>query len=225
MVARLLAIFGVVMVMGFSEAKAEEPSETQELVDLAKFAVNNVLSEPNFSSALKLMKDAQGLLIVPRMLKAGFVIGGEGGNGVLLVKGANSEWSYPAFYTLAAGSVGLQIGVKDSQVLFIIRSRKAVDAILKDQFKLGGEVSVTAGTLGGGLSGSTTSSMGADIVSYALARGAFGGGSFEGAVIGKRTDFNKAFYGKEVSPAEILFHNTVSNPKADDLRAAIAKYN
>ncbi len=225
MVSRFFAIVGVVIVIGFSGAKAEEVSKTQQLVDLAKFAVSNVLSEPNFSSALKIMKDAQGLLIVPRMLKAGFVVGGEGGNGVLLVKGPNGDWSNPAFYTVAAGSVGLQIGVKDSQVLFIIRSQRAVLSVLKDQVKLGGEVGVTAGTLGGGLSGSTTSNMGADIVSYALARGAFGGGSFEGAVVGKRSDLNSQYYGKDVTPEEILFQKTVSNPGADDLRAAIAKYN
>jgi len=225
MVTRFLAIIGVVFFMGLSSVKAEEPSKTQEIVDLARFAVNNVLSEPNFSTAVKLMKEARGLLIVPRMLKAGFVIGGEGGHGVLLVKGANGEWSYPAFYTLAAGSVGLQMGVKDSQVLFIIRSDKAVKSLLKNQVKLGGEVGITAGTLGGGLSGSTTTNMGADIVSYALARGAFGGGSFEGAVVGKRSDFNKLYYSKEVTPEGILYQNTATNPGADELRATIAKYN
>jgi lipid-binding SYLF domain-containing protein len=225
MLKRLLALFGVMLFLGAPAAQAgDESNDTQQLVDQARWAANNILNEPNYASAKEWMKEARGVIIVPRLLKAGFIVGGEGGNGVLLVKKDNGEWSYPAFYTLASGSVGLQMGLKDSQVLFIIRSRGAVDAILKDQVKLGAEVGVVAGTVGGNLSGSTTSSMGADIISYSLARGAFGGGSFEGSLIAKRSDFNKAYYGKEMTPDTILYSGEATNPGADSLRNFIAQY-
>jgi len=224
MLTRLLAVFGVMLLLGSPTAQADEANDAQQLVDQARWAANNILKEPNFESAKDWLKDAKGVLIVPRLFKAGFIVGGEGGNGVLLVKKDNGEWSYPAFYTLAAGSVGLQIGIKDSQVMFIIRSRGAVDAILKEQVKLGGEVSVVGGTVGGGMSGSTTSAMGADIISYALARGVFGGGSFEGAIIGKRSDFNTAFYGKDLAPEAILYSGEATNGGADSLRSFIAQF-
>jgi len=198
--------------------------DAQDLVDRARMSVDAVLSEKNFESARELMKTAKGVLIIPQFFKAGFFVGGAGGNGVLLAKNLEGQWSQPAFYTMGAGSIGVQFGVQDAQVVLIIRTEKGLISVLDDQVKLGADASIAVGTLGAGMGGATTTNVGADIVSYSLARGVFGGGAFEGAVIGKRSDYNKAYYGEEVEPRAILQPSMTANPGSATLREALAKY-
>ncbi|MGB0747603.1 MAG: lipid-binding SYLF domain-containing protein [Magnetospiraceae bacterium] len=214
------AVFIAAFLLSPLTARADGPAET---VERAHIIVKNVLSEPNFERAREQMRDAKAVLIM-RLFKAGLIVGGEGGSGVLLARREDGSWSQPAFFSLAAGSVGLQIGVKDSEVIFIIRTKKGLDAILNDEVKLGGEVSVTAGTLGGGVSGATTTNMGADIVSWSLARGAYGGGAFEGALIKPLADDNAAYYAAELGPREIIFGDSAFNPGATPLRTTLGAY-
>jgi len=198
--------------------------DAQDLVDRSRMAVDAVLSEKNFESARELMKNAKGVLIIPQLFKAGFFIGGAGGNGVLLARNPEGQWSQPAFYTMGAGSIGFQFGVQDAQVVLIIRTEKGLISVLDDQVKLGADASIAVGTVGAGMGGATTTNVGADIVTYSLARGAFGGGAFEGAVIGKRSDYNKVYYGQEVEPRAILQPTMTPNPGSATLRETLAKY-
>jgi len=198
--------------------------DAQDLVDRSRMAVDAVLSEKNFESARELMKNAKGVLIIPQLFKAGFFIGGAGGNGVLLARNPEGQWSQPAFYTMGAGSIGFQFGVQDAQVVLIIRTEKGLISVLADQVKLRADASIAVGTVGAGMGGATTTNVGADIVTYSLARGAFGGGAFEGAVIGKRSDYNKVYYGQEVEPRAILQPTMTPNPGSATLRETLAKY-
>ncbi|MCW9039996.1 MAG: lipid-binding SYLF domain-containing protein [Rhodospirillales bacterium] len=217
------AVLMVVVGVWSSPVRAADPGEAQDLVERARLAYEEIIREENFGRARAEMKTAKAVFIVPRLFKAGFIFGGEGGSGILIARRGDGSWGYPAFYTMGGGSIGLQIGVQDSQVLFIIRNDGGLKAVLEDQVKLGADVSVTAGSLGAGMEASTTTSMGADIVSFSLARGAFGGGAFEGSVIAKRSDLNAQYYGSEIAPRDIVMGNTASNPAADMLREALAR--
>ena len=214
------------MTAPMTQAQADDVTkqEAQDLVDRSRMAIEAVLAESNFQSARDLMKTAKGVLIIPRLFKAGFFIGGSGGNGVLLAKTPDGQWSQPAFYTMGAGSIGFQFGVQDSQVVLIIRTEKGLTSVLDDQVKLGADASIAVGTIGAGMGGATTTNAGADIVTYSLARGVFGGGAFEGAVIGKRSDYNSAYYGMETEPRAILQPTMTANPGSRALRDALAKY-
>jgi len=222
--AAMAICFAVSAPMNQAQAGDVTQQEAQDLVDLSRMAVEAVLTEPNFESARELMKTAKGVVIIPRLLKAGFFIGGAGGNGVLLAKTPDGQWSQPAFYTMGAGSIGLQFGVQDSQVVLIIRSEKGLISVLDDQVKLGADASIAVGTVGAGMGGATTTNAGADIITYSLARGVFGGGAFEGAVIGKRSDYNEAYYGTEAEPRAILQPTMAPNPGSAALRDSLAKY-
>lgn len=174
---------------------------------------------PNFRANLK---TAQGILIFPDAFKAAVGVGGQGGSGILLVRDARGRWSYPAFYTLGGGSVGFQLGATSAQLVFILRSESAVRAVIRDQFALGGNVQWTAGSLGAGYSAATTTSVGADIVGFAIAEGLFAGFSLQAGSVGRRNDLNTAYYARTVTPSEIVLENRVFNLHADPLRQALA---
>jgi len=170
------------------------------------------------------MKTAKGVVVFPEVLKAAFVVGGEGGNGVLLARKPDGTWTYPAFYTMGAGSVGFQIGGQASEIVLVLRNESAVDAVIKHQGKLGADMEVTVGTIGAGVEGATTTNVGADIMVFARSAGVYGGLSLEGAVLAKRNDWNEAYYADGATAAGIVQQGKYSNPKADPLRAELAKF-
>lgn len=219
-VSLLLLLLGVGLARPAAALSAQ-----QEIIDRARITFDKLTTDPEFTELPAYVQKAKALLIFPELVKGGFIIGGEGGTGVLVVRGDGEQgWSYPAFYTLAAGSVGLQIGGQVSQAIFTIMSQKALDAILDNQMKFGGDISLAAGPLGKGLGADTTTNLSADVYSFAKTAGLFGGVSFEGAAILKRESWNEAYYGKGATPYAIVIQRSFSNPNADMLRHALAPY-
>ncbi|MBI4185137.1 MAG: lipid-binding SYLF domain-containing protein [Proteobacteria bacterium] len=198
-------------------------SETQQTVDLAKATLEEILTDPDFSHVHDFLKRARAVVVIPRVFKAGFIVGGAGGTGVLLARDGAGGWSGPAFVTLAAGSVGLQAGVQDSRLLLVIMNDRALNALLTRDFKLGADASVAIGPIGAGIEASTTANLNMDVFSFSKARGFFGGGSVEGAAIIKRNDLNKEYYGVEVSAPEVVLAQKATNPAAEPLRALLAR--
>lgn len=221
MFSRFHRILAVVAALVFA-APALAQEEQQALVDKARISLNALRNDPDHPNLKTTLARAKAVLIIPSLLKAGFLIGGEGGSGVLLVRNANGEWSSPAFYTLASGSVGLQIGAQDAEVLFTVMTDKGLQQVLKNEFKLGADASIALGPIGGGVEASTTLNMGADIYAFSKTRGAFAGGSFEGSYIKPRTEWNKLYYGQALSVEDIVLNGKASNPGADALRQALA---
>lgn len=168
-----------------------------------------------------LLPKAEGVVILPGLIKGGFVLGAEGGNGVLLAKDAAGRWSDPAFYFLAAGSVGLQIGGQATDVVLLVFNQKAVRAIVEHQGKLGADLGLVIGTVGAGVEASTTTNIGADVMAFSTGVGVFAGGSLEAAALIKRNDLNEAFYNQIVTPQDIVFNGAVHNAAADGLRGSL----
>jgi lipid-binding SYLF domain-containing protein len=196
-------------------------SETQKLVDKSRLTVESLLEDPDFAELRPFVERARGVLIFPQLLKAGFIVGGEGGSGVFLVKGSDQTWSAPAFYTMAAGSIGLQIGGQVSEAVFTVMSDGAVEAILNSQFKLGADASVAIGPIGKGYEASTTTNLNLDIYAFSKVAGAFGGGALEGAAVLARESLNTEYYGTKVTPRDIVIDRKVFNPSADRLRGVL----
>ncbi len=196
-------------------------SEDQSLIDAARITVDRFAADPQFTDMRRKLAQAKGVFIVPQLLKASFIIGGEGGSGVLLARTAGG-WSQPAIYTMGAGSIGLQIGGEASEVMLLLMSDKAVEAILKNEFKLGADATVAAGPVGAGIEAATTTNLGADILSYSKSKGLAAGVSIEGAVITARHSRNQNYYGKSAHPRDILYHNAVSSPGTGSLLQALS---
>jgi len=189
----------------------------EALVDSANDSVNTFTIDPDMKWFRDNMNNAKGVLIVPSLVKGGFIFGGSGGSGVLLTKGENNLWSDPAFYTMGSGTVGFQIGVEVSEIILMIMTDRGVDALLTSSFKLGGDVSIAAGPIGAGAKAQT-----ADILAFSRSKGIYGGVNIEGAVLKVRNDWNHDYYGKQTSPREILIEAAVTNSHADALRNAVA---
>ena len=211
------------MVMLVATTPAQASSEEQQLVDQARIAVEKLRADPTLPSFPALLSQAKAVLVVPELVKAGFIFGGEGGLGVLLVRNPETgEWSPPAFYTMAAASVGLQIGVQVSKVMFLIMTDGGLSALMSDKLTLGADASIAAGPMGAGIEAGTTFNADVDIYSFAQTKGLFGGLSFEGAVLVPDDDANEAYYGKAVTACGVVILGEVENSAADDLREALA---
>lgn len=200
-------------------------SDQQEIVDKARISFDKLITNEEFAELPGYVQRARAVLIYPQLVKGGFILGGEGGTGVLMARGeAGAGWSDPAFYTLAAGSIGLQIGGQVSEAVFTIMSQKALDAVLDNQMKFGGDMSIAAGPIGKGLGADTTTNLEADVYSFAKTAGLFGGVSFEGAGILKRDSWNAAYYGAGATPYDIVIARKLTNPNAQQLKNALAAY-
>lgn len=200
---------------------ATASSTPQALVDNARYTVEKLLRHPETKAFAGLLRRARAVLVVPSLIKAGFMIGGEGGSGVLLARDGQGRWSNPAFYHIGAGSFGLQIGFQDSEVVFLIMSRRTLDAMLEAKLKLGADASIAAGPFGVGYEGSTALNLAADIYSYALSRGAFFGASFEGSVAVEDRDRNRAYYGPGATARAIVVQRRFANPGTAELIRAL----
>ena len=197
---------------------ASDSAGAQEIVNKASVTFRDFMRDDNYSWLREHLKDAKGLLIFPLVLKAGFFLGASGGTGVLLGRDSKTgEWSQPAFYTIGAASFGLQLGIEGAEIVVLMRTQKAVDSLLTSSFKLGGDISAAGGPQGVGVKSDVT----AHFISFARAKGVFIGLDLEGSVISVRESLNQTYYGRAVTPEDIIVKNEVSNNASEVLRAAL----
>jgi lipid-binding SYLF domain-containing protein len=205
-------------------ASAHAQSDEQALVDRATLALQEMMTQTVSQDPRRALQSARGVLICPQIFRAGFFIGGEGGGCVLVARGADNTWSYPAFYGMGSGSFGLQIGIQDSQFVMMIMTERGLHSVLDSQVKLGADVSIAVATLGAGVQGSTTAALGADIVAFSSARGLYGGITLAGSVMGARPEWNRAYYGRDFGAQDIVIGMQGSNQGADPLREILTRY-
>jgi lipid-binding SYLF domain-containing protein len=209
------------LVLSTTVVTAADAPEEQVLVDEALITFNHFIADPDMSYLREHVKEGRGLLIVPSLVKAGFVFGGSGGHGVLLVRDEKTgKWSEPAFYTIGSVSWGLLIGVQKSEVILMVRTLRGLESLYTSSFKLGADISVAAGPVG---AGAAAKGVTADILSFARSKGAYAGLSLDGSVIGTMDKWNHAYYGKPVRPVDIIVSHDVSNPHSAKLREELAK--
>jgi lipid-binding SYLF domain-containing protein len=202
--------------LGSQPARAD--AKRQSLVDSCLATARKILGGPDFPDAAGQMVNARGVLIIPELVQGGFIFGAAGGRGVLLGRSSPNNWSYPAFYGMGSGSVGLQVGGKVSEIVFIIRTEKGLQAILDHKFKVGAEAGVTMVAVGIGLEGATTGAGGADIVAFANSAGLFAGASIEGSYLDADNDWNALYYGGGATAKGVVLDRRYTNPGAEPLR-------
>ena len=205
---------------------AGSPNAAQELVDRSTLTVETMLGSGTASAgqATQMLRNAKAVVVCPRIFKAGFFIGGEGGSCVLVSRAAGGSWSDPAFYTMGGGSFGLQIGAQDAEVIMMLMNDTALNAFLSSQFKVGADAGVSVATIGAGIGGSTGTALGADIVTFAKARGLYGGISLSGSVFSNDEALDQQYYGQAIAPRQIVVNMAVNNAGANPLRAMLSRY-
>ncbi len=214
--AGILAL--ALLITAVMPAPDSRAGDAQDIVDRARVTFNGFMRDNNYGWLHAHLRDARGVLIYPQVLKAGFIFGGSGGTGVLVVRDADKgDWSQPAFYTIGSITFGLQIGGEAAEVIVMAMSQKAIDSLLASSFKFGGDTSIALGPVGAGAKGNVA----ADFISFAKSKGLYAGLNFEGSVVEVRDGLNWDYYGKEVSPADIIIRKEVSNKGSEELRASL----
>lgn len=207
---------------GAASTAVDDAARQQVLVDRAALTLEKFINDPEMDWLQKNLPYAKGVFIVPTLVKAGFIWGGSGGNGVLLKRDQETNtWSPPGFYGMGSVSFGLQIGASVAEVVMLIMTRRGMESIYTSNVKLGGNASVAAGPIGIGAEGATSITMSADMVSFIRAKGAYAGVSLDGALIKISQNANRAYYGREVRPVDIFVQRAVDNPGSAKLRGIL----
>lgn len=195
---------------------AQAQSSQQVTIDGARKVLADLRHDKAFGNAVQLMRQAHGVFIVPKLIKGGFIVGGEGGNGVIMVHNKGG-WSAPAFYAIGAASFGLQAGLQQSELIMLIMTQKGVDGVLHDNFKIGAQAGIAVVTLGSGVEGAIGGASPPDIVVWSSSTGLYGGLTVDGSVIRAQPNLDSEFYGRKLTSRDVLFGG-LDSPRAAVLR-------
>ncbi|MFQ5563253.1 MAG: lipid-binding SYLF domain-containing protein [Parvularculaceae bacterium] len=219
MTKRLLGIFaailGAALIAGPAAAEGKK-EDAEELVARAAETVAYFTNDSAFEALWETADDAKAIVVVPRAFRAGFIWGASHGAAVMLARKDNGGWSEPTFYGINTASFGLQIGGEMSEIVLLIMTERGVEQLLSSSVKLGGDISIAAGPIGGGAKAQTT-----DVLAFSRSRGLYGGLSLEGAVVKARHKWNRAYYGADVRPADVIIRENVYSPASAKLQNAV----
>ncbi len=165
-----------------------------------------------------LIADYKGIVIIPRLLNAGFGIGAKRGKGVAMVRMDDGRWSDPVFVTLTGGSIGAQIGVQSVDLVLVFRHKGALAKVKNGDFTLGGDLSAAAGPVGRSTSANTDYKLEAEVYSYSRSRGLFAGVSLNGSSLAIDKNADHEFYGEHMSSPEIFEIGRSTDPAVRELK-------
>jgi lipid-binding SYLF domain-containing protein len=207
-----------------STANPKQQKEASKKAADASRVFEQIMGAPDRSIPRELLDRAEAVAVFPGMLKAGFVVGGRGGSG-LISRRVTGGWSAPAYFNMGGASVGLQIGAAKTDLVLLFMNDDALKGLLGDKLEIGGEASAAAGPVGRSAAASTNLKLDAGILSYSRSKGLFAGLELKGAVINPDNNLNEALYGlkareiltgankvkmSDVLPGVIVFPNTLA---------------
>ena len=216
----LLALLGLALLPVGAQAVENNPVAR---LQASTHILEQIQGMPEKGIPPALLAHAEGIAVIPGVIKAGFVIGGSYGRGVVTVRKADGQWSQPIFIRLAAGSVGWQIGAQSTDVVLVFKTHRSVDGLLHGKFTLGADAAVAAGPVGRRAEAATDVELKAEIYSYSRSRGLFAGVSLQGADLSVDHDADVDFYGKGTSADAIRAGKVAARPAAEHFLEAIYK--
>ena len=198
---RLAALLSIALLFA---ASAVAGSREDERARNAVRVLTEIQAIPESAIPDKLLDEARAIVVVPDTIKAGLVIGGRRGHGLLSVKNPDGTWSNPSFVTLTGGSIGFQAGVQSADVVLAFRTDRGLESIVNGKFTLGADAGVAAGPLGRHAATATDGELKAEIWSWSRARGLFAGVALDGAVLAIDDAANQSVYGAGTTPRMIF---------------------
>jgi len=209
---RLSTIFtGLVATTLITTNALAETREAQRIDDSIQI-FQKFTAIPEKSIPANILAQAYGVAVIPGVIKAGFIIAGRGGAGILSVRQADGSWGNPTFITIGGGSVGLQVGGQSTDLVLVFRSPKSIEHIANGNFTIGGDASAAAGPVGRSAASATDWRFGAEIYSYSRNRGLFAGFSIDGTYISIDKRANQAFYQGDYAAMQILTDPNLPKP-------------
>lgn len=189
-----------------------QDKETKRLGEAAT-VFKEIMATPDKAVPENLLAKCECVAVIPHMVKAGFILGGEYGKGVISCRGQKAgDWGPPAFIKLTGGSFGAQIGGQATDLVLLFMNRRGATSLLKNKFKLGADASVAGGPVGRRAEAGTDVQLKAEILAYSRSRGAFAGVSLDGTVVAPDKDAIKAVYKKDIAAADIINGQGVTAP-------------
>ena len=174
----------------------QNPKDEVERIEKSIETLNKLTSAPDDGIPQYLLDRAEAVVVIPDLVKGGFVVGGKHGKGVMSTRDrAANQWSAPAFINMTGGSIGWQIGLESVDLVLLVMNKKGVDELLQDRFTLSGEMAATAGPVGRNAAAATNAQVNAQILAYSRAKGLFAGATLEGGALHSDKDSNRAMYG------------------------------
>ena len=207
------------LVFSFTTLKSQE-KESEKVT--ASIKVLNDFVSMKEKIPQKLLEVTKGIIVIPKLINAGFVVGGKRGKGIAVVKRDDGTWSDPVFITLTGGSIGFQVGVQSIDLVLVFKDKETLEKIGNGSFTLGPDASVTAGPVGRNSSASTDYKLEAEVYSYSRSKGLFAGISLSGSALDVDSKANEAFYGEETDAETIFSGSEKEAPQAaTDLKATL----
>jgi lipid-binding SYLF domain-containing protein len=201
-------------------AWATAKEDSVERLQNAGSVLKEIMDAPDKGIPEEVLDDAKCIVVVPHLIKAGFIVGGKHGRGVASCRTANG-WSAPAFVSVGGGSWGLQIGAEGVDLVMLVMNDKGLQHLLSSKFQLSGEASAAAGPVGRHASAGTDWKMNAELLTYSRSKGAFAGLTLEGAVVEQDVDSTEAIYGKDVPFRKVLLGNVTPPAAAAPFMSAV----
>jgi len=221
-----LMAFGlwIISIPACTQFGGDKPAETrsaqQILIDASADTVDTLRKAPDSRSLNYLLEKAHGIMIFPEIVKAGFLVGGGAGKGVLLVRKADRSWSAPAFYSMGGGSIGLQIGVQRTAVVFLFMNPEVVETAIRSGFSIGADATVASGP--GIVSAAvSTRNFPSDIYYFSSAEGFFAGVSLDGTLVSIDVGANSAYYGELADTRGILIEGTLDREGTEGIKKVL----
>jgi lipid-binding SYLF domain-containing protein len=213
----VMAVFGLGLMLVSATVQEKEQNKIEDAT-----AVLRDFGKMKESIPHQLLQNTHGIIIIPKLLNAGFVIGGKRGKGIAMVREPDGKWSNPVFITLTGGSFGLQVGVQSVDLVLVFKHSETLHRIGTGSFTLGGDISAAAGPVGRSSSANTDYKLEAEVYSYSRSRGLFAGISLNGAALDVDAKANKSFYGKSYT-ARTLFagNDKTSDPVVSELKTTL----
>jgi len=212
----IMGTFGTYALAG--SAREDSVARLQSSVDV----INAIMATPDKGIPEEVLNDAKCILVVPNLIKGGFIFGGKHGRGVASCRTAEG-WSAPAFVSVGGGSAGLQIGIEGVDLVMLVMNDQGFQHLLSSKFELTGEGSVAAGPVGRHASAGTDWKMNTEVLTYSRSKGVFAGLTLEGAVVEQDNDSTRAIYGRHMEFRNILSGKVATPRSAEPFMRAIAE--
>jgi SH3 domain-containing YSC84-like protein 1 len=200
-----VAALGLGLVTSLTPLDAADTTQETERLNKSIEILKSLTQTPDDAIPESILEKAEAIVVIPTLVKGGFVVGAEHGKGVMTVRApGHGKWSAPVFMAMTGGSVGWQIGVQSTDLVLVVTNRDGVDDLLKSGFKIGGNASVAAGPVGRSAEASTDARAGAKILAYSRAKGLFAGASIDGSTLRADKEANERFYNKPLSAEQVF---------------------
>ena len=214
MTARFFASALAVLLLLIPSASLMAQSDEAARVKESAIVLGEIMAASDSAIPSSVLGKAEGIAIFPGTLRGGFIVGAERGRGILSVRDEKTRaWSTPAFLTITGGSVGLQIGMRATDLVLVIQNRRGLENLVRNEFKIGAGAAATGGPVGRDANAATDIQLRAEILSYSRSPGLFAGATLEGASIKQDEDANGRFYGEKLTTRQVVFDSKAKAPE------------